>query len=73
MTKRGVIHIEAVGKTFDPNVHEAVMQTPSDKYPANTVAEEFQKGYMLHDRVIRASMVSVSMGKQQEEGGEESE
>jgi len=73
LTKRGVIHIEAVGKTFDPNVHEAVMQTPSDKYPANTVAEEFQKGYMLHDRVIRASMVSVSMGKQQEEGGEESE
>ncbi len=62
LTRHGVTQIEAVGKPFDPNVHEAVMQTPSDKYPENIVAAEFQKGYMLHDRVIRASMVSVSAG-----------
>ena len=71
LTRRGVTQIEAVGKPFDPNVHGAVMQTPSDKYPENIVATEFQKGYMLHDRVIRASMVSVSTGNpQSEEGGE---
>ncbi|MBM3243039.1 nucleotide exchange factor GrpE [Candidatus Poribacteria bacterium] len=62
LTRRGVTRIEAVGKPFDPNVHEAVMQAPSDKYPENIVAAEFQKGYMLHDRVIRAAMVSVSAG-----------
>lgn len=71
LTQRGVTQIEAVGKPFDPNVHGAVMQTPSDKYPENTVATELQKGYMLHDRVIRASMVSVSTGNpQSKEGGE---
>jgi len=69
LEKRYVTKIEAVGKPFDPNVHEAVMQVKSDEFPANTVAEEFQKGYMLHDRVVRAAMVSVSMGN----GGEESE
>ena len=73
LTRRGVTQIEAVGKSFDPNVHEAVMQTPSEEYPANTVAAEFQKGYMLHDRVIRASMVSVSAGNPEGEGGEEDE
>jgi len=73
LTRRGVTQIEAVGKPFDPNVHEAVMQTPSDKYPENIVAEEFQKGYMLHDRVIKASVVSVSAGNPRSEGGEENE
>ncbi len=68
LEKRGVTQIEAVGQLFDPNVHEAVMQIPSEKYPENIVANEFQKGYMLHDRVIRASMVSVSSGNA---GGEE--
>jgi molecular chaperone GrpE len=81
LTRRGVIQIETVGKPFDPNVHEAVMQAPSDKYPENIVAAEFQKGYMLYDRVIRASMVSVSAGNPQvkkpdsfgSEGGKENE
>ncbi|MFQ6042875.1 MAG: nucleotide exchange factor GrpE [Candidatus Poribacteria bacterium] len=73
LTRRGVTQIEAVGKPFDPNVHEAVMQTPSEEYPANTVVAEFQKGYMLHDRVIRASMVSVSSGNPEGEGGGENE
>lgn len=68
LEKRGVTQIEAVGQLFDPNIHEAVMQVPSEEYPENIVANEFQKGYMLHDRVIRASMVSVSAGNA---GGEE--
>jgi len=54
--------IEAVGKPFDPNFHQAVMQEASDLYPENTIISEFQKGYMLHDRLLRPSMVVVSKG-----------
>lgn len=71
LAQRNVTKIEATGKPFDPNVHEAVMQVKSDKFPANVVVEEFQKGYMLHDRVIRATMVSVSMGNDGKEDEDE--
>ena len=54
--------IEAEGKPFDPNFHQAMMQEPSDLHPENTVIREFQKGYMLHDRLLRPSMVVVSKG-----------
>ncbi len=54
--------IEAVGKPFDPNFHQAMMQEPSDMYPENTIIREFQKGYLLHDRLLRPSMVVVSKG-----------
>ncbi|MCX5881988.1 MAG: nucleotide exchange factor GrpE [Deltaproteobacteria bacterium] len=54
--------IEAVGKPFDPNFHQAMMQEPSDLYPENTIIREFQKGYLLHDRLLRPSMVVVSKG-----------
>jgi len=70
LEKRNVIKIEAVGEPFDPNVHEAIMPVKSDEFPANTVVEEFQKGYMLYDKVIRPAMVSVSMGNDGEEGEE---
>ncbi len=52
--------IPAVGEPFDPNVHNAVMHTEDDSLGENTVAEEFQKGYKLKDRVIRHSMVKVA-------------
>ena len=55
----GVKPIEAVGKPFDPNFHNAVMQVESDEYESGTVAQEFQKGYLYHDTVIRHSMVGV--------------
>lgn len=55
----GVKPIEALGKEFDPNFHNAVMQTESDEYDSGVVAQELQKGYMYHDTVIRHSMVSV--------------
>ncbi len=51
-----------MGEIFDPNIHEAVVQVASEEYPENIVAEELQKGYMLHDRVIRPAMVAVSKG-----------
>ena len=57
----GVKPIEAVGKEFDPNLHNAVMQTESEEYGAGVVAQERQKGYTSRDRVVRHSMVSVTM------------
>jgi molecular chaperone GrpE len=55
----GVKPIEAVGKEFDPNFHNAVMQVASEEYESGYVAEEFVKGYTYHDTVIRHSMVGV--------------
>ncbi|MDV2888285.1 nucleotide exchange factor GrpE, partial [Alkalihalophilus pseudofirmus] len=52
--------IEAVGKEFDPQKHHAVMQGEDENFPAGVVIEEFQKGYLLKDRVIRPSMVKVN-------------
>ncbi len=55
----GVKPIEAVGKEFDPNLHNAVMQTESEEYESGIVAQELQKGYTYRDSVVRHSMVSV--------------
>ena len=55
----GVSPIEAVGKEFDPNFHNAVMQVDSDEYESGIVAQELQRGYLYHDQVIRHSMVAV--------------
>jgi len=55
--------IEAKGKPFDPVYHEAMMQEETDEYPENTVINEFQKGYMIHDRLLRPAMVVVSKPK----------
>lgn len=55
----GVTPIEAVGKEFDPNLHNAVMHDEDDSMEANIVSEEFQKGYMYKDGVVRHSMVKV--------------
>lgn len=55
----GVKPIEAVGQPFDPNFHNAVMQTESEEYESGTVAQELQKGYTYRDTVVRHSMVAV--------------
>ena len=55
----GVKPIEAVGKEFDPALHNAVMQVESDEYESGIVAQELQKGYTYRDTVVRHSMVSV--------------
>ena len=60
MEDLGVTPIEAVGKEFDPNLHNAVMQVDSEEYESGVVAQELQKGYMFHDTVLRHSMVGVS-------------
>ncbi len=55
----GVKPIEAVGKEFDPNLHNAVMQTASEEYESGVVAQELQRGYTYRDSVVRHSMVAV--------------
>jgi len=65
---QGLSPIEALGEPFDPHFHEALMQ---GKGKEGIVIEEIQKGYKLHDRVIRPSRVVVGSGEADEEGGEE--
>ena len=60
LNKNGVEVIEAQGKEFDPNFHQAVMMANDENYGSNIVVEELQKGYKLKDRVIRASLVKVN-------------
>ncbi len=60
LEKMGLTLIETVGQTFDPNVHDAVMQTPTEEYPDQTIIAELQKGYKLGDKVLRPSLVNVA-------------
>ncbi len=60
LEKEGLTAIEALGQKFDPNLHEAVAHDVSTEHEEDSVIEEFQRGYKLHDRVIRPSMVKVS-------------
>jgi molecular chaperone GrpE len=66
----GVKSFESLGKTFDPGIHQAMMQEETEAYPDNTVSRELQKGYMIHDRLLRPAMVVVSkkvVSKKEEE------
>ena len=60
--KFGCKPVQAVGAEFDPNVHEAIAQMPSEEHAAGLVAQEVAVGYVLHDRVVRPSSVIVSTG-----------
>ncbi len=60
LEEAGVKAIEAVGAEFDPNLHNAVMHIDDESFGENIVAEEFQKGYLYHDSVVRHSMVKVA-------------
>ena len=60
LTKAGLETIKAEGESFDPNFHEAVMQTPTNEYPENTIIAELQKGYKLGDKVLRPTLVNVA-------------
>lgn len=60
MTRQGVAPMEAVGKVFDPNLHEAIGQVETTDQPDNTVLCEVQKGYFLNGRVLRHAMVQVA-------------
>ena len=60
LEEAGLKHIEAVGQEFDPNLHNAVMHEDNDELGENVVSEEFQKGYMYRDSIVRHSMVKVA-------------
>jgi molecular chaperone GrpE len=66
LAKSGCQKIEALGQEFDPHVHMALRQEPSDEYPAGHVCRVLQSGYKLHDRVVRPAQVFVSMGPAQQ-------
>ena len=61
LAKLGLEQIKSVGEKFDPNLHEAVMQTQTDEYPEETIIKELQKGYKMGDKVLRPSMVDVAV------------
>ena len=61
LTKAGLEPIEAEGEIFDPNLHEAVMQTPTSDKPEHTIIAELQKGYKLGDKVLRPTLVNVAV------------
>lgn len=60
LKKFGVTPLETAGAVFDSAFHQAMTQIPTDQQPPNTVIAEFQKGYLLKDRLLRPAMVSVS-------------
>ncbi|HWR60071.1 MAG TPA: nucleotide exchange factor GrpE [Clostridia bacterium] len=61
LERNGIKEIEALDKEFDPNIHHAVMQVPGEAEDENKVKEVFQKGYLLGNRVIRPTLVKVSV------------
>jgi len=60
LTRFGVEPIESLGQLFDPALHQAMGQLETDEYPANTVAQQMQKGYQLNERLLRPAMVMVA-------------
>jgi molecular chaperone GrpE len=58
--RHGINRIEAQGRPFDPNLHQAVMQQPSADHPPGTVVQVLEQGYTIHDRVLRPARVAVS-------------
>ncbi|KAL0887689.1 hypothetical protein Bca101_011672 [Brassica carinata] len=66
----GVVTVETVGKQFDPMLHEAIMREDSAEYEEGIVLEEYRKGFLLGERLLRPSMVKVSAGPGPEKTGE---
>jgi molecular chaperone GrpE len=61
---QGVTQLSAVGQPFDPQRHEAVDQVLSAKHPPNTVITEFNRGYLIGDRMLRPARVAVAKSEQ---------
>ena len=61
LKRHGITPIDALGKPFDPNLHQAIMQQPSREHPPQTVIQVLQQGFMIHDRVLRPAGVIVSV------------
>lgn len=75
LKKHGVEPVEALGKSFDPNVHNAIAEDPTDEVAPGTITAEWQRGYRIGDRLLRPAMVRVARGKAKQdvsEGSKES-
>jgi molecular chaperone GrpE len=70
LEKFGLTRIEAAGKPFDPAVHHAMSQVEREDIPEKMVAEEFRAGYRYRDKVLRPSLVSVSVRPRTKEEGD---
>ncbi|HEY2091856.1 MAG TPA: nucleotide exchange factor GrpE [Thermoanaerobaculia bacterium] len=66
LTKHGVRAIDEANVRFDPNIHEAVVREENPSVPSHTVVQVLQKGYFLHDRLLRPAMVKVAVGGPEE-------
>ncbi len=71
LQKMGIKQVSSVGEVFDPTKHQAVGQVESNTIPENVVVDEYQKGYFLHDRILRPAMVTVAKVKTEPDNGEE--
>lgn len=60
LSKLGLEPIDTEGKEFDPNYHDAVMQTPTSEHPEHTIINELQKGYKMGEKVLRPALVNVA-------------
>ena len=67
LTKHGVRVIDEANVRFDPNIHEAVVREENASVPSHTVVQVLQKGYFLHDRLLRPAMVKVAVGGAEDE------
>lgn len=63
LTRFHVVPVETAGQPFDPAKHQAVTSVASEEVPERHVVDELQRGYLLHDRILRAAMVTVSKGR----------
>ncbi|MCY4131399.1 MAG: nucleotide exchange factor GrpE [Nitrospira sp.] len=72
LQKMGIKQVSSVGEVFDPAKHQAVGQVESTTIPENVIVDEYQKGYFVHDRILRPAMVTVAKTKP-EPGDEEAQ
>lgn len=70
---QGIVPIESVGRPFDPTLHEAMMQDHDSDLPIGTVTREFQRGYKMHDRVLRPAKVAVAAEKTDDRRSEDAD
>jgi molecular chaperone GrpE len=63
LEKHGITKIKTKGEKFDPRAHEVMMQEETDQFPEETVIEELQSGYKLHDRILRPALVKIAKKK----------
>jgi len=69
LRKEGLVSVDTVGEPFDPEVHEAVLTTADADLPPNTIVEELQRGYLLHQRLLRPALVKVALDPALDDSG----